>query len=172
MCYWCENVWVCSWGKSSFKMLGLTFFLNWIGAVTLSLLLKLPPRKLELFREKICSPEVALYLYKSTIRSCIEYCYHVWAGALYCFLKLSNKLQNRISRTVGLSLVVHYEPLAHYFGRCWSEMAELVPLPYSWWRSTCYSDRLHDFPVTISRCYKDVFVNSFFPRIAKLWNSL
>ena len=34
--------------KISFKMLGLTFFLNWIGALTLSLLLlKLPPRKLE-----------------------------------------------------------------------------------------------------------------------------
>ena len=36
--------------KSSIKMLGLTFsfLLNWIGALTLSLLLKLPPRKLEL----------------------------------------------------------------------------------------------------------------------------
>ena len=34
--------------KSSFKMLWLTFsLLNWIGALTLSLLLKLPPRKLE-----------------------------------------------------------------------------------------------------------------------------
>ena len=34
--------------KASFKMLGLTFpLLNWIGALTLSLLLKLPPRKLE-----------------------------------------------------------------------------------------------------------------------------
>ena len=33
--------------KSSFKMLGLTFLLNWIGTLTLSLLLKLPPRKLE-----------------------------------------------------------------------------------------------------------------------------
>ena len=32
--------------KSSFKMLGLT--LNWIGVLILSLLLKLPPRKLEL----------------------------------------------------------------------------------------------------------------------------
>ena len=32
--------------KSSFKMLGLTF-LKWIGALTLSLLLKLPPRKLK-----------------------------------------------------------------------------------------------------------------------------
>ena len=32
---------------SSFKMLGLTFFLNWIRALTLSLLLKLPPKKIE-----------------------------------------------------------------------------------------------------------------------------
>ena len=32
--------------KSSFKMLGLTFSSEWIGALTLSLLLKLVPRKL------------------------------------------------------------------------------------------------------------------------------
>ena len=31
----------------SFKMLELPFLLNWIGTLTLSLLLKLPPRKLE-----------------------------------------------------------------------------------------------------------------------------
>ena len=35
-----------------------------------------------------------------------------------------------------------------------------------------YSDRLHDFYVTIPGCYKDVYVNSFFPRTARLWNSL
>ena len=88
---------------------------------------------------------------------------------------------------VGL-LVLHLlplEPLAHrrnvaslslfyryYFGRCSSELAQLVPLPYSRGRSTRYSDRLHDFSVTIPRCYKDVYVNSFFPRTARLWNSL
>ena len=33
--------------KTSFKMLGLTFSLNWIEDLTLSLLLKLPPRKFE-----------------------------------------------------------------------------------------------------------------------------
>ena len=33
--------------KSSFRMLGLTLFLNWIGALTLSLLLQVPPIKLE-----------------------------------------------------------------------------------------------------------------------------
>ena len=28
------------------------------------------------------------------------------------------------------------------------------------------------FSVTIPRCYKDAYVNSFFPRTARLWNSL
>ena len=39
-------------------------------------------------------------------------------------------------------------------------------------RSAGYSDRLHDFSVTIPRCYKDVYVNSFFSRIARLQNYL
>ena len=60
----------------------------------------------------------------------------------------------------------------YYFGRCSSELAELVPLSYSRGKSTRYSDRLHDFCVTISRYYKDVYVNNFFPHTARLWNSL
>ena len=56
----------------------------------------------------------------------------------------------------------------YYFGRCSSELAQLVPLPFSWRRSTCYYDRLLDFSVTIPRCYKDIYVNSFFPHTAKL----
>ena len=38
--------------------------------------------------------------------------------------------------------------------------------------STRYSDGLYDFSVTIPRCCKDVFVYSFFPRTARLRNSL
>ena len=60
----------------------------------------------------------------------------------------------------------------YYFGTCSSELAQLVPLPFSRGRSTRYFDRLHDFCVTIPRCFKDVYVNSFFPRTARLWNSL
>ena len=40
----------------------------------------------------------------------------------------------------------------YYFDRCSSELAELVPLPHSCGRSTRYSNRLHDFSVTIPRC--------------------
>ena len=134
---------------------------------------------------KFLSPEVALYLYKSTIRPCMEYCCHVWAGAPSCYLELLDKLQKRICRTVGPSLAVSLVPLAHrrnvaslslfyryYFGRCSSELAQLVPLPYFQRRCTPYSDKLRDFSVTIPRIYKDIYVNSFFPHTARLWNSL
>ena len=60
----------------------------------------------------------------------------------------------------------------NYFDRCSSELAQLVLLPFYQGRSTRYSDRLHDFSVTIPGCYKDVYVSSFFPRTARLWNSL
>ena len=43
---------------------------------------------------------------------------------------------------------------------------------YSQGRSTCYSDRLYNFSVVIPRCYIDVYVISFFPGTAILWNSL
>ena len=90
---------------------------------------------------KFFSPEVALYLYKSTIQPCMNYCYHVWAGAPSCFLELFDKLQKWICRTVGTSLAASLELLAHcqnvsnislfnryYLGRCSSELAQLVPL--------------------------------------------
>ena len=60
----------------------------------------------------------------------------------------------------------------YYFGRCSSELGQLVPLPFCHKRSTPYSDRLHNFSLTIPRCYRDVYVNSFFPHTARLWNSL
>ena len=96
-----------------------------------------------------------------------------------------HKLQKWICRIVCSSLVASLEPLSHrrnvaslnlfyryYFGRYFSELAQMVPLPFSQGRSTHYFDRLHDFWVTISRHYEDVFVNSFFTHTSRLWNSL
>ena len=163
--------------KTSFKMLGLTFYskLDW-GSYIVSIAKT---------ASKFLSPAVALYLYKFTIWPFMEYCCHVWAGAPSCYLELLDKLQKGICGTVGPSLAASLEPLAHcqnvaslnlfyryYFGTCSSELAQLVPLPYSRGRSTHYSDRLHDFSITIPICYKDLYVNSFFPHTARLWNSL
>ena len=60
-----------------------------------------------------------------------EYCCHGWAGVPSCHLKLLDKLQKRICRTVGPSRATSLEPLAHlrnvaslslfyryFFGRC------------------------------------------------------
>ena len=60
----------------------------------------------------------------------------------------------------------------YYFGRYSSEPVQLVPLLFSRGRSTHYSDRLYDFSANIPRWYKDAYVNSFFRRTARLWNSL
>ena len=95
--------------KTSFKMLGLTFSskLDW-GSYIVSVAKTVSKKIGALIHSmKFLSPDVALYLYKSTIQPCMEYCCHVWAGAPSCYLELLDKLQKRICRTVGPSLTVH-----------------------------------------------------------------
>ena len=102
-----------------------------------------------------------------------------------CYLELLDKLQKRICKSFGPALAASQEPVAHrrnvaslslfcryYFGRCSSELAELVPLLFSLGRSARYSDRLHGFSVIIRRCYKYVYVDSFFPRTVRFCSSL
>ena len=132
--------------KSSFKMLRLTFSskLDW-GSYIISIAKSVSKKIGALIRSmKFLSPDVAVYLYKSTICSCMEYCCHVWAGTPSCYLDLLDKLQKRICRIVCPLFAASLEPLAHhrnvaslslfyryYFGRCSSELAQLVPLPFS-----------------------------------------
>ena len=65
--------------KSSFKMLGLTicYKLDWSSYIIS--ITKIASKNIgALIRStKFLSPKVALYLYKSTIRPCMEYCFHV-----------------------------------------------------------------------------------------------
>ena len=88
--------------------------------------------------------EVALYLNKSIIRPCMEYCFHVWAGTPSCYLELIDKLQNWIHKAVCLSLAASLEPLAHHqnlaslsifyrydLSECTCELGQLVVLPFS-----------------------------------------
>ena len=195
--------------KLSFKMLGLSFSSNlyWgsyiisIAKSALSLLLKLPPRKLEpwfVLWSFFLLNLLCIYFYKSAIRSCMEYCCHIWAGAPSCYLELLDKLQKWICRTVGPLLAVSVEFLAHcwnvtslsilyryYFGRGSSEQAHLVQFSYSrgsllvvlidcmiFWLPFLDMGIFLDIPRYFLRCYKDVIVNSFFPCTARLWNSL
>ena len=97
--------------KSSFKILGVTFSskLDW-GSYVISIFITGSKNSGALIRSmKFLSPEVALYLYKSTIRSCMEYCCHVWTGAPNCCLQFLDKLLKRISRTAAPSLTASLE---------------------------------------------------------------
>ena len=101
--------------KTSFKMLGLTFSskLDW-GSYIVSIAKTASKKIGTLIRSmKFLSPEAALYLYKSNIQPCMEYCCHVSAGPPSYYLELLDKLQKRICRTVGPSLAASLEPLAH-----------------------------------------------------------
>ena len=81
--------------KSSFKIMGLTFSskLDW-GSFIISIA-KTASKKIGalICSMKFLSTEVAMYLYKSTIQSCIENCCHVWADAPSNYLELLDKLQ-------------------------------------------------------------------------------
>ena len=74
----------------------------------------------------------------------MEYCCNVSAGAPSCNLELLDKLKKQICRAVGPLLAASLEPLAHgqnvtslslfyryYLGRCSSELAQLVPIPFT-----------------------------------------
>ena len=135
------------------------WLLNWIGA-------KIASRKIgALIRSmKFLSPEVAWYLYKPTIRPCMEYFCHVGAGAPCCYLL--SKLQKWICRAVGPCLASSSKCsqlksfLMYYFGRCSSELTELVALPYSRGKSTCYSDRWHYLSRMLQGCLCQQFLSS------------
>ena len=112
----------------------------------------------------ICSMKFLLLrlLFISTKYSC-----NVWAGAPGCYLDILDKLQKQIFRTVNPSLAASLDTLTHHQNidsRCSSELADQVSLRYS--------NRLYGFSVTCSRCYKDVYINSFVTHTARLWNSL
>ena len=90
---------------SSFKMLGLNFVSKLDRS---SYIISIVKRAL-IRSMKFLSPEVALYLYKSTIKPCMEGCCYFWAGAPICYLELLDKQQKGICRTVGPSLAACLE---------------------------------------------------------------
>ena len=134
---------------------------------------------------KFFPPEAALYLYKSTIGPWKKQCCDIQAGAPRFYLDMLDKLQKWVCRTDVSTLAASIEPLAYRRNaassslfyrynsvKSSSELVELLSLSYYCWSSSCYSDRLHYFSSSFLRCYKVVYVNSFFLRTAGLWNSL
>ena len=128
-------------------MLGLTFFSKLVGALTLSLLLQLPPRKMQswfvlwsFFLLRLPCISINL-LYNHTWNTVFTSGLVLLAAAWNCWISYKNGYAG--------SLAASLEPLAdcenaaslsrfyrYYFARCSSELTELVLLPYSQGRST------------------------------------
>ena len=75
--------------KSFFKMLGLSFSSKWDWGSYIISIAKTTSKKIEALIRcmNFRSPEVALYLNKSTMWPFMEYCCHVWAFAAGSFFR-------------------------------------------------------------------------------------
>ena len=158
-------------------------------------MLKLPIAKLEpwlalwnffLLRFHFFTFSLFVDLCRFIIQHCMEYCFHAWTGAPNICLDILSKLQKREDRIVAPTIASSLEPLVHcwnvvdisfffhryYCGKCSSGLAELASLHYSRWIILGIVISCLIFFVIIHRCYKNVYVNSFFPHTARLWNSL
>ena len=123
--------------KHILRCWGWLSLLNWIGTYIVSIA-KTALKKIGalIHSVKLFSPELTLYLYKSTIRPCMECYCHIWAGTPSCYLELLDKLLKWICWTGGHSFATSLDPLTHcqnvaslslfyryFFGRCSLELA-------------------------------------------------
>ena len=96
----------------TFKMLGLTFFskLDW-GSYIISIA-KTPTKEIgALIRSmKFLSPEIALFLYKSTIQPCMESSCHVWVVLLVATWDCWISCKNGYAGLLGLNFLLLLNP--------------------------------------------------------------
>ena len=116
--------------------------------------------------QRFLTPESILYLYKSTIRPCMEYCSHIWDGAPRSHgLDLLDRVQKRVVSLVGSGLSANLQALSqrrdiaslrlfykYCYGKCSSELADLVPLKCATVRSTRISKQMHRHTVNPPMC--------------------
>ena len=171
----------------SFRMLGLNFCGNFKWTSYIQSIAKAAIKKIgSLYRAReYLTPISILYLYKATIRPCIEYCCHLWAGAPASLLNLLDRIQKRVCNLIGPNLSSLLQPLSHrrnvaslslfykYFhGHCSQELSSLVPSLRDCNNNTRRVKSQHCYTVTIPRCKSTTYQDSFFPRTGFLWNSL
>ena len=100
--------------KSSFKMLGLTFSSKLdLGSYIISIAKTASKKTGALICSmKFLSLEVALYFYKCTLCTSMDYCCQHWASAPICYLELLDKLQKQMQDCRSFTCYLS-EPLAH-----------------------------------------------------------
>ena len=115
----------------------------------------------------------------------MEYCCHIWDGASASCLRLFYQIQRQIINLIGpnLSLKLHSSShrrdvasLSLFYkylnGFCSDESKSLPPAIKTLNCVTRYSTNAHHMTVQLPSCNKLFYSSSFFPRTARLWNSL
>lgn len=129
------------------------------------------------------TPEQLLTLYKAQVRSCMEYCSHLWEGSAKYQLAALDSVQRRAKRLIGDENLVKSKlhSLAHmrnvacvtvffrlHFGDCAQELHDLIP-PSPFYNSTSRrTEGYHPYLVDIPCIRTERFKSSFIMRIAKL----
>ena len=89
--------------------------------------------------QRFLTPESILYLYKSTIRPCMEYCSHIWGDAPRSHgIDLLDRVQKLVISLAGSELSSDLQVLSHrrdvaslilfykyYYGECSFELVDL-----------------------------------------------
>ena len=131
------------------------------------------------------SPSQLLTIYKSQIRPSLEYCSHVWCGALKSSLlldraqskairlvnnpNLTNSLQSLSHRRLIADLSIFYR---YFHGNCSKEIKNIIPDAVRCVQTTRSSTYSHPFQVTVRNPRTLSHELSFIPRTSQLWNSL
>ena len=128
-----------------------------------------------------------LRLYTAQVRSCMEYCSHLWDGSAKYQLEALNSVDRRARRIINDDLLTsnHLQPLEHrrmvaslsvfyriHFGECSKALFELIePSPFHH-RSTRRRQAFHPYIVGTPKNRTKRFDKSFLTRTSKVWNEL
>ncbi|RVE54942.1 hypothetical protein evm_000309 [Chilo suppressalis] len=132
------------------------------------------------------TPEQLCLLYKTQVRSCVEYCSHLWDGSSKYMLDALDRLQQRAIRIIGDEEVTkHVEPLQLrrdvaslsafyrlYHGECSEELFSLIPPSPFLQRTTSAGFRCHRLTVATIPTRTKKFGDSFLCRTIRKWNAL
>ncbi|RVE40408.1 hypothetical protein evm_014942, partial [Chilo suppressalis] len=174
--------------ESSITMLGMEIRCDLNPKNYIESVIKTASRKLGVLNKVRCffTPEQLCLLYKTQVRSCVEYCSHLWDGSAKYLLDALDRLQRRAIRIIGDEEVTkHLEPLQLrrdvaslsafyrlYHGECSEELFSLIPPSPFLQRTTRAGLRCHRLTVATIPTRTKKFGDSLLCRTIRKWNSL
>ncbi|RVE40332.1 hypothetical protein evm_015018 [Chilo suppressalis] len=174
--------------QSNISMLGMEVRLDLNPKDYIETVIKTASRKLGVLNKvrRFFTPDQLCLLYKTQVRSCVEYCSHLWDGSDKYLLDALDRLQRRAIRIIGDEEVTkHLEPLQLrrdvaslsafyrlYHGECSEELFSLIPPSPFLQRTTRAGLRCHRLTVATIPTRTKKFGDSFLCRTIRKWNAL